>query len=51
MIWVLMIVTYVNGGAHVFSQEFTTQERCETARHHVEASSQWRVLYAKCLPK
>jgi hypothetical protein len=28
-VWILVVVTYVNSGAVIFSQEFNSREKCE----------------------
>jgi len=55
IIYVLIIVTSVNGGATVSTQEFTSEEKCETARSFVMNSQKtpfgYRILGTACVKK
>lgn len=45
MQYVLIIISYVWGGAAVHTQEFQTKERCEIARDAIKADSGGFKLY------
>lgn len=52
MMYVLIVVSAINGGQTVATQEFTSEKNCMVALDAVKANSRWAtVVYATCVQK
>lgn len=52
MIYVLIIISAINGGQTVATQEFTSEKNCMIALDTIKSNSRWAtVALATCVPK
>ena len=52
MLYVLIIISAINGGQTVATQEFTSEKNCMVALDAVKANSRWAsVALATCVQK
>ena len=52
MLYVLIIISAINGGQTVATQEFTSEKNCMTALDAVKSNSRWAsVALATCVVK
>ena len=52
MLYVLIIISAINGGQTVATQEFTSEKNCMVALDAIKANSRWAtVAFASCVQK
>jgi len=52
MIYVLIVISAVNSGQTVTTQEFTSEKNCMVALDSIKSNSRWATLaHTTCVPK
>ncbi len=52
MLYVLIVISAINGGQTVATQEFTSEKNCMVALDSVKSNSRWAAfVYATCVQK
>ena len=50
-IWILIVIFHVHSGSNIEFQEFTTKERCEAARSHIQRVNEFASQTVTCMQK